>query len=154
MTGTTPEEAGAALAAVQHAQATVADEVGLPRGYWWGLAVAWVAFGALAELGNPWLTTVATLGFGMGHSVVASRLLDGRRRTAQVRVSAATAGRRTPLAVITMLVVLVALTIAAALLLDADGADHPALAAGVFVGAVVGLGGPELLRGVRRLFRA
>jgi hypothetical protein len=154
MTGTTPEEAGAALAAVQQAQASVAEEVGLPRGYWWGMGAAWVAFGAVAELGNPWLTTAVTLGFGMGHSIVASRMLDGRRRTTQVRPSAATAGRRTPLAVITMLVALVALTIVAALLLDADGADHPALAAGVFVGAVVGFGGPGMLRVLRRLFRA
>jgi hypothetical protein len=154
MSGTTPEEAGAALAAVQRAQSAVADEVGLPRGYWWGMAVAWVAFGAIGELGNPWVTTAVTIGFGVGHSVIASRLLDGRRRTAQVRVSEATAGRRTPIAVISMLVALVALTIAAALALDADGARHPSLAAGVLVGAVIGFGGPELLRGARRLCRA
>src|SRR5690242_20544993 len=115
MTRTTPEEASAALAAVQHAQSTVAGEVGLPRSYWWGMGVAWVAFGAVAELGNAWLTTVLTVGFGIGHSVVASRMLDGRRRTAQLRVSADTAGRRTPLAVITMLIALVALTVVTAL---------------------------------------
>ncbi|SFC71229.1 hypothetical protein SAMN04487968_1105 [Nocardioides terrae] len=154
MSGTTPEEASAALAAVRHAQSTVAGEIGLPRGYWWGLGLAWVGFGAIAELGNPWVTTVATAGFGMVHSVIASRMLDGRRRSEQVRVSAATAGRRTPIAVVSMLVALVALTLAAALAFDADGAGHPSLAAGVLVGAITGFGGPELLRGARRLFRA
>jgi hypothetical protein len=154
MSGTTPEEASAALAAVQRARATVAEEVGLPRGYWWGMGVAWVGFGAVAELGNPWVTTAATLGFGIVHSTIASRMLSGRRRTAQVRVSAATAGRRTPIAVISMLVALVALNVAAALALDADGARHPSLTAGVLVGALIGFGGPEQLRAVRRLFRA
>jgi len=132
----------------------VADEIGLPRGYWWGMGLAWVGFGAVAELGNPWVTTAATIGFGMVHSVIASRLLDGRRRSTLVQVSAATAGRRTPYAVVGMLVALVALTLVAALALDADGARHPALAAGVLVGAIIGFGGPELLRGARRLFRA
>ena len=61
MAGTTPEDAGAALAAVQHARTTVAEEVGLPRGYWWGMGVAWAGFGAVAELGNPWLTTAVTM---------------------------------------------------------------------------------------------
>lgn len=154
MSHTTPEEASAALAAVQHAQSRVTEEVGLPRGYWWGLGVAWVAFGAISDLADPWVAVAVTLGFGVGHAIIASRMLDGRRRTAQVRVSAATAGRRTPLAVIVMLLALVALTIAVALLLDADRADHPSLAAGAFVGAIVGFGGPEILSGFRRLFRA
>src|SRR5262245_2283343 len=142
MSGTTPEAASAALAAVHHAQSTVAEEVGLPRGYWWGMGAAWVAFGAIAELGNPWVTTAVTLGFGILHSTIASRMLEGRRRTAQVRVSAATAGRRTPIAVVSMLVALVALTVATALALDADGAQHAALAAGVLVGTVIGFSGP------------
>ena len=154
MTEATPEDAAAALAAVRRAQSSVAGEVGLPRAYWWVLGAAWVAFGALGELGDPAVSTTATALFGAVHTTVASRMLSGRRRTSQVRVSAETAGRRTPLAVVAMLVALVGATVAAALLLDADGAGHPALEAGVFIGIVVAFGGPEMLRLARRLFGA
>ncbi|MCL2542166.1 MAG: hypothetical protein FWE71_06865 [Nocardioidaceae bacterium] len=150
----TPDEADAALAAVERARADVAAEVGLPRGYWWGMGVAWALFGLLAEVGDPWVTTAVTLVFGAAHSVVASRLLDGRSRTRRVRVSAAAAGRRTAPVVVAVLLALVALTVAAALALDADGAGRPALAAGVAVGVLIGGGGPEILRGARRLLHA
>jgi len=38
----------------------------------------------------------------------------------------------------------------AALLIDADGADHPATIAGVMAAIAVALGGPELMAAVRR----
>lgn len=44
--------------------------------------------------------------------------------------------------------------IAAAVALHADGARHPGIAAAVFVAAIVGLGGPEILRTLRRWVRA
>jgi hypothetical protein len=69
-------------------------------------------------------------------------------------VSAVVAGHRTPYVVVGMLVLLVALTVAAALLIDADGAGHAALWAAVVVAAVVGFGGPEILRTLRRWVRA
>jgi hypothetical protein len=86
--------------------------------------------------------------------VLASRLLDGRRRSAGVRVSSAVAGHRTPYVVVGMLVLLVALTVAVALLIDADGAGHAAIWAAVVVAPVVGFGGPEILRTLRRWVRA
>jgi hypothetical protein len=93
-------EAGEALAAVARARRQVADEVGLPRGYWWGMAAGWVVLGAVG-----------------------------------------------------MLVLLVALTVAAALLIDADGAGHAAIWAALVVAPVVGFGGPEILRTLRRWVR-
>jgi hypothetical protein len=52
--------------------------------------------------------------------------------------------------VIGFLVGLVVLTVAAALLIDADGANHPATIAGVMAAIAVALGGPELMAAVRR----
>ena len=150
----TPAEAHEALDVVARARRQVVAQVGLPRTYWWALAAGWVVLGAIGEEGPAWLASAATLVFGIGHSVLASRLLGGRRRTHDVRPSAATAGRRTPLVVVGMLVGLVALTIAVALLLDADGAEHAAIWAGVLVGVMVGLGGPEILATLRRWARA
>jgi hypothetical protein len=69
-------------------------------------------------------------------------------------VSRSVAGRRTPIVVITMLLALVALTVGAALALDADGAGHAQLWAGLFVATLVGLGGPEILKVLLRWARA
>ncbi len=146
MGDTTPADARAALDAVDHATARVADEVGLPRWYWWLLAAAWVCLGVIGDFGPQWLAIAATVGFGIAHSTIASRRLNGRRRTGRLQVSADTAGRRVPVVVIGMLIALVAVTIAAGFLLDADGARHAGTAAAVFVAAIVGLGGPEILR--------
>ncbi|MFG2480645.1 hypothetical protein [Streptomyces fagopyri] len=149
-----PEQARIALDAADRARRQVAEEVGLPRGYWWAMAAGWVVLGVLGNLLPSWLAGIATVGFGAGHAVLASRLLDGRRRTDRLQVSAAVAGRRIPLVVVGMLLGLVALTVLAALALDADGAGHPGIWAVVLVAAVVGFGGPEILRVLRRWVRA
>lgn len=146
MGGTTPADARAALDAVDRATARVADEVGLPRWYWWLLAAGWVFLGVIGDVGPQWLVIAATLGFGVVHSVIASRRLDGRRRTDRLQVSADTARSRIPLVVIGMLIALVVLTIGAGFALHADGARHAGIAAAVFVAAIVGFGGPEILR--------
>ena len=150
----TPADARAALDAVDHAKAQVVDEVGLPRWYWWLLAAAWVVLGVIGDLGPQWLTIAATVAFGVLHSTIASRRLSGRRRTDRLQVSADTAGRRIPAVVIGMLIGLVALTIGAGFALGADGDRHPGIASGVFVAAVVGLGGPEMLRVLRHWVHA
>jgi hypothetical protein len=53
-----------------------------------------------------------------------------------------------------MLFALVAVTIAAGIALNADGARHPGIAAAVLVSAVVALGGPDILRVLRRVVKA
>lgn len=150
----TRHEALEALEAIEHANRGMAAEVGLPRWYWWLLACGWLVLGVVGELSPAWFATVATVAFGAVHTGVASHLLSGRRRTGGVQVSAVTAGKRLPLVVIGMLVALVALTIGIALALDADGAEHASIAAGAFVAALVGFGGPEILRVLRRWARA
>lgn len=154
MTETAPEQARAALDAVERAQRRVADEVGLPGGYWWAMAGGWVVLGVLGSVAPVWLAGGATVAFGAGHAVLASRLLDGRRRTDQLRVSAAVAGRRTPLVVVGMLLGLMGATVLAAFGLHADGAGHASIWAAVVVAPVIGFGGPVMLRVLRRWVRA
>lgn len=149
-----PEHARDALDAVADARARVAAEVGLPRWYWWVMAGAWVALGILGEAGPMWVVNVATLTFGIAHSIVASRWLGGRRRTARLQVSADVAGRRTPIAVVGMLLALVAMTVVAGLALHSDGARHAGIWSALLVAAIVGFGGPEILAVLRRALHA
>ena len=150
MDGTTPDQARTALEAADRARARVADAVGLPRVYWWAMAAGWLVLGVLGDLGPAWLATVATVAFGIGHSVVASRLLDGRRGTDGLRVAAGGAGRAVPVVVGGILVVMVLVTVGAAFALLADGAHHPGIVASLFVAVLIGFGGPEILRVARR----
>ncbi|MGW0036514.1 hypothetical protein [Gordonia sp. NPDC003376] len=144
-----PDEARAALGAVATAQQHVTDEIGLPRGYWWAMAGGWVALGAIGQFAPWWVTTIATVVFGAGHAAVASRLLDGRRRTARLQVARDAGDHRIALIVIGILVTAVALTIGLAVALEADGTTHPSLWAGVLVAAVIGFGGPDILAAPR-----
>ncbi|UNZ21145.1 hypothetical protein [Streptomyces sp. 891-h] len=154
MENSAAEQAGDALGLVDHAQRQVAAEVGLPRGYWWAMAAGWLVLSLIAHAGPVWLAAVATVGFGVGHSAFAARLLSGRRRTSGLQVSAAVAGRRIPLIVVGMLLGLVGITVVVALALNADGADHPAIWAALLTAAITGFGGPDILRVLRRWARA
>ena len=58
--------------------------------------------------------------------------------------------RRVPALVIGFLILMTAVTVALALILNADGARHAALFASVIVAVLVLLGGPRLVDTVRR----
>ncbi|MGV9712207.1 hypothetical protein ACWDTI_16260 [Gordonia sp. NPDC003424] len=154
MSSPTPEQARAALAAAERAEQQVTAEIGLPRAYWWCMAGGWMALGAIGQFAPAWVTTVATIVFAVAHSMVASRLFDGTRASRHLQVSRAVADRRIPFLIIGILLAAVAFTIAAAIALDADGAGHPSLWAGVIVGLVIGFGEPDLLRALRHRFGA
>ncbi|MFD0442633.1 hypothetical protein ACFQ10_08940 [Streptomyces indonesiensis] len=53
-----------------------------------------------------------------------------------------------------MLLGLIGVTVLVALALDADGASHAGIWAAVLTAAVIGFGGPEMLRVLRRWARA
>ncbi|ACZ32272.1 hypothetical protein Xcel_3272 [Xylanimonas cellulosilytica DSM 15894] len=142
----TPEEARAALVAADAGHHAVADEVGVPGWYWWGLGAAWIGFGVIADLDVFWLTIAVTLAFGIAHAQVFARVAHGRRRTGAVQVRRDVAGRRTMLHVWLLLLALAAAGVAFALLVAADGAAHPAIIGAVLPAAVVVAGGPTLVR--------
>ncbi|GAB41558.1 MULTISPECIES: hypothetical protein [Gordonia] len=145
----TPDQAREALGSVDGARRRVADDLGLPRIYWWAMAVSWVVLGVIGAFAPPWVTTVATIVFGVVHSTIASRLFDGRRASTHVRPARSVADRRIPLIVIAMLLTAVVVTVGAALALDADGTRHPSIWAAVFVAAILGFGGPQIFDDIR-----
>jgi hypothetical protein len=146
----TPEQARAALDTVERSRRRVIDEIDVPAWYWMGVAAGWIVLAVLADLNHPLVTTIATLAFGAGHSAIAPRVVNGRHRSHRMSVRADVAGPRLAAMVLGGLVALVGVTVAVALVLDADGARHPAIAAGVFVAVVVVLGGPLLVASARR----
>lgn len=149
-------EARLALDAVERRRQQVAAEIDVPGWYWVSLAVGWVGLSVLTTYGPVWATSVATLAFGAAHSVVAPRVISGRRGSSQLSIRQDLVSKRVPALVLGFLVVMTILTVGIALVLDADGARHPAILAGVVVAALVLTGGPALMswvrgRAVRRL---
>ena len=142
----TPEEARAALAAAETGHQAVADEVGAPAWYWWGLAAGWVALGAVVTYAPWWVAGVGTVAFAAVHAAVFARVAGGRRRTDGVLVRRSVAGRHTAWHVWLLLVALIVVTSAFALVLNADGARHPALLATLLPAAILVTGGPALVR--------
>lgn len=143
-------EARAALDTVQRGRRRVIDEIDLPRWYWWGLALGWIALGYVTDLDHPWVTSAATLAFGAVHASVAPRVIDGRHGSDRLSVRRDVVDRRLPRLVIGGLLALAAVTVGAALLAQADGARHPVAIASVVVAVAIVLGGPQLVATVRR----
>jgi hypothetical protein len=151
MTDLTPEQARAALDTVERSRRRVVDEIAVPPWYWVGTALGWVGLGAVSEfVSNAWVASAATLAFGAVHSWVAPRVINGRHGSRRLSVGAHVVGRQINRAVLVGLFAMVAVTIGAALLLNADGARHPAIEAAVLVAVVIVLGGPLLLDTFRR----
>jgi hypothetical protein len=146
----TQVEARSALDAIERGRRRVIDEIDMPRWYWWGLALGWIALRYITDLDHPWVTSAATLAFGAVHASVAPRVIDGRHRTDRLSVRRDVAGRHLPRLVIGALLALALVTIAGALAANADGAGHPVTIASVLVAVMIVLGGPQLVAAYRR----
>jgi hypothetical protein len=143
-------EAQFALGAVEHRRQQVIAEIGVPQWYWLFLAVGWAGLGAIAQFGPAWVTSAATLIFGAVHSTIAPRVISGRRGSSQLSVRSELVSRQMPVMILAFILGMAALTVVFALLLQADGARHAALCAGVIVGMLVYVGGPSLVASIRR----
>ncbi len=146
----TAEDAQQALRSIDHERRRVIDEVGLPRWYWWSLAIAWVLLGVATDLGNAWVTGGATVLFGAAHAAFASRLFSGRHRSRQLSVRASIVGRRVPTILFGALIALAAASVAVGFAVDADGAEHASTIAACFAATAILCGGPTLMTAIRR----
>ena len=143
-------DARLALGSIEQRRRQVIAEIDMPRWYWWGVALGWVALGVVADIGNAWATAAATLVFGAVHSTVAPRVLSGRHKTRRLSVRADVVSRYTPALVLGFLVAMALVTILVGVLLYEDGAGHPVTIASVIVALAVLCGGPSLMAAVRR----
>jgi hypothetical protein len=142
-------DARAALTAVEHSRQQVIAEINMPRWYWLGLAAGWIGMGVITDLGPKWLAMAVVPVFGAVHAAFGHTVLSGRRRSGRLSVRAEVAGTHVRALVIGYLLALVLVTSAAGLLIEADGAGHPATIAGAIAAVAVACGGPELMAAVR-----
>ena len=146
-------DARLALSSIELRRREVIAEVEMPWWYWWGLAAAWVGSGVISDVGNAVAAVLVMLVVGATHAGVAHRFLSGRHRSPRLRVRAGVVSRHVPLMVTGFLLVLVGITVAVAVLVDADGADHPATIASILVAVALLGGGPQLMSAIRRRAR-
>jgi hypothetical protein len=145
----TEAEARLALSSVEQRRQQVIAEIDVPPWYWISVAGGWIVLGVLADYGPAWATVAGTVVFGTVHSAVAPRILSGRHASPHVSVRELVS-RRVPVLVIGFLIVMTIVTVAFALIANADGARHSAILASVVVAALVLVGGPRLMDTVRR----
>jgi hypothetical protein len=146
----TEAEARFALSSIDRRRQQVIAEIDLPWWYWVSVAGGWIALGALAEYGPAWATIVGTVVFGAVHAAFAPWVLSGRHGSPLLSVHTDVVSRRIPVVVIGFLIVMTILTVALALIAQADGARNPTMLASVVVAALVLTGGPGLMAIVRR----
>jgi hypothetical protein len=146
----TEAEARLALNSIEQRRQQVIAEIDVPSWYWVSLAAGWIVLGVLAQYGPAWATVAGTVLFGAAHAAVSPRVLSGRHASPYVSVHSNLVNRRLPALVIGFLILMTAVTVAFALIANADGARHAALFASVIVAVLVLLGGPRLVDTVRR----
>jgi hypothetical protein len=146
----TETEARLALNSIEQRRQQVIAEIDVPGWYWTGIAGGWVALGVLADYGPAWAIVAGTLAFGAVHAAVAPRILSGRHASPHLSVRGDLVSRRVPALVIGFLILMTIVTVAFALVANADGARHSAILASVVVAALVLIGGPRLMDTVRR----
>lgn len=142
-------EASLALEAIQRRRQDVVAQLDVPRWYWPSMAAGWTALGVLADYGPAWASVIVTVSFGAAHATIGSRVLSGRRGSSRVSIRGELASRWIPAVIIGFLATMTVLTVAVALLFNADGARHPAALAGGVVAALVLAGGPHVMGRVR-----
>ena len=121
----TDADARSALTNIETRRRQIIAEIDIPRWYWWGVALGWVALGVITDFGIAWLTLAATFTFGAVHSAVAQHVLSGRHGSRQLSVRGDVVDRRLPVFVFSGLIALAAVTIVVAVLALAAGAGPP-----------------------------
>jgi hypothetical protein len=147
-----PDEAARALHEVGQRRRQVVDVATIPAWYWRTVAVLMVAFAAVADLRRPVLTGVGTAIFAVTVAALSLRVaLPGQR---QARLRNDLLGLPGVAAILGFVALSLAVSLPTAFILDAHHVAHPAVI-GVTLGALVmGLGGPILMRYLRKVMLA
>ncbi len=146
---TGPGEAAQALDEIQRRQQQVIDLATIPVWYWWAVGGLMVVLAAGVDARRPAAIGAAVTVFVLGILAATGWVVGRSFRRAQLRNGLLDA--RGVLAILGFVALIVAGTIGIAFALRAAGVTHPATLACLVGGLAMGLGGPVLMRVLRRI---
>jgi hypothetical protein len=149
---TNPEQAADALRVVAEKQSRVIEVASVPVWYWSVVGALMVVLAAGVDSHRPATIGVTVSIFVVGLLAATARVVAGVVRTAQVRNDLL--GARGVLAIIGFVAAIDIPAIAAALALRAAHVRHPATIACGVAGVALAIGGPQLMRYLRRTMLA
>jgi len=145
------EDAARSLERIRSDQRAVVEQVIVPTWYWWAVGALVVAIGAAADTRRPALVVPVALACGLSIAGLTVWMIVGRGRA---QVSRELLGERGAVLMAGFLWLLLAVSFGIAFGLRAAGVAHPGLigCGGCALGLVVG--GPRLMRSLRRAMLA
>ncbi|GAA1041613.1 hypothetical protein GCM10009557_65710 [Virgisporangium ochraceum] len=147
-----PDEAAGALDEIARRRAQVVDSTIVPTGFWWATAALMVGFTVAVETGRTPVIAVATAVFVLGIVAVTGRLVWNVIRRAQPRNTLL--GPAGVLAILGFVAAILAVSLPTSFALDAAGAPYPATIGILLAAVAMVVGGPLLMRYLRRLMLA
>jgi hypothetical protein len=144
-----PDEAAGALTEVARRRAQVVTLTIIPTWFWWATAVLMVGFSIAVETQRPLVIGIATPMFVFGILIVTGRLVLGIVSRAQPRNDLlAPPG---VLAILGFVAAILAVSLPTSFALKAAGVRYPATAGILLAAVLMVVGGPLLMRYLRRL---
>jgi hypothetical protein len=142
-------EADRALAEIQNRQQQVIDVATVPAWFWWAVSGLMVVLAVGVDTRTPVAIGVTVPVFVIGLLLATGAVVRGQFRDAQLRKGLLDG--RGVLAILGFVALIVGITLGTAFALRAAGVSYPATVACVIGGLVLGLGGPILMRALRRI---
>lgn len=150
--GLRPDEAAHALAEIEQRREQVIELAIIPGWYWWAIAGLMVGLSAAIDSRQPLAIGLGTAGFVVGVLAATGWVVARALRRAQPRNNLL--GPAGVLAILGFVATVLAVSLPTAFALEAAGADYPSTW-GILAGAVVmAIGGPLLMRHLRRTMLA
>lgn len=150
--GLRPDDAARALAEIEQRREQVIDLTIIPSWFWWAIAGLQIGLVVAIESRQPLTIGIGTVGFVIGVLAATGWVIAGARRRAQPRNNLL--GPVGVLAILGFVATVLAVSLPAAFVLEANGIAHPALWGVLLGGVVMVVGGPLLMRLLRRIMLA
>jgi hypothetical protein len=144
-----PREAGAALSEIGRREGEVIDAALVPPWFWWAVGAATVALGAVVDGRNAIAIALTAVAYASAVAVTTTWAILGGVR--HVKVREAMLGPDGAVQIVAFVGIVVVGTITVAFALEALGVAQAATLATLACGAALVVGGPILMRRLRRV---
>jgi hypothetical protein len=142
-------DAARALGEIRRRQRQVIDQATIPGWYWWAVGALMVALAAGVDIRTPAALGVAVPVFAIGLLLATGAAVRGQY--SQARLRNGLLDGRAVAAILGFTALIAGGTIGVAFALRAGGVPYPATLACLAGGITMGLGGPLLMRTLRRI---